>query len=73
MCLAILTSNEECYLSRSTTCFGAKVYMCHDHVHLDNLSDISAYRTVVNHNVQQFKMPDLKSFLLSALRKSLLD
>ena len=28
--------------------FGANVYMCYDYVHLDNLSDISAYR---NHNV----------------------
>ena len=27
--------------------------MCYDYVHLDNLSDISAYR---NHNVQQCKM-----------------
>ena len=33
--------------------FGANVYMCYDYVHLDNLSDISAYR---NHNVQQCKM-----------------
>ena len=31
-------------------CFGANVYMCYGYVHdlvLDNLSDISAYRTVV--------------------------
>ena len=33
--------------------FGANIYMCYDYVHLDNLSDISAYR---NHNVQQCKM-----------------
>ena len=33
--------------------FGAKVYMCHDSVQLDNLSDISAYR---NHNIQVCKM-----------------
>ena len=46
-CLAILTCNKECYLSRSGTCFGANVYMCYDYVHLDNLSDITAYRTVV--------------------------
>ena len=26
---------------------GANVYTCYDYVHLDNLSDISAYRTVV--------------------------
>ena len=50
--LAILTNNEECYFSRSTTCLG-NVYMCYDYVDLDNLSDISAYR---NHNVQQCKM-----------------
>ena len=43
----ILLSNEECHLSRSTTCFGANVYMSYDYVHLGNLSDISAYRTVV--------------------------
>ena len=45
--LAILISNGECHLSRSTTCFGANVYMCYDYVHLDNLLDISAYQTVV--------------------------
>ena len=28
--------------------FGANVYMCYDYVHLDNLSDVSAYR---NHNI----------------------
>ena len=27
--------------------FGGSVYMCYDYVHLDNLSDISTYRTVV--------------------------
>ena len=27
--------------------FGTSVYMCYDYLHLDNLSDISAYRTVV--------------------------
>ena len=32
--------------------FGPNVYMCYD-VHLDNLSDISAYR---NYDVQQCKM-----------------
>ena len=32
--------------------FGANVYMCYDYVHLDNLSDISAYR---NHIVQLCK------------------
>ena len=42
-----LTSNEEYHLSRSTPCFGANVYTCYDYVHLGNLSDISAYRTVV--------------------------
>ena len=42
---AILTSNEECYLSRSTTYFGANMYMCYDYVHLDTFSDITAYRT----------------------------
>ena len=52
LCLAILTNNEECQFSRSTTCLGQKAYMCCDYVHLDNLSDISAYR---NHNVQQCK------------------
>ena len=41
--LAILISNEECNLSRSTTCFAANVYMCYDYV----LSDISDYRTVL--------------------------
>ena len=45
--LAILTSIEECRLSRSATCFGENVYTCYDHVHLDIMSDISAYRTVV--------------------------
>ena len=33
--------------------FGENVHMCYDYAHLDNLSDISAYR---NHNVQQCKM-----------------
>ena len=33
--------------------FGPNVYMCYDYAHLDNLSDISAYR---NHNVQECKM-----------------
>ena len=55
--------------------FGANVHMCCDYVHLDNLSDISAYR---NHNVQQYKMQNnpvkdtygVKLCLLSALRKS---
>ena len=47
MCLAILTSNEECHLLRSTTCLGAILYMCYDYVHLDNLPDISAYRIVI--------------------------
>ena len=32
---------------------GDAVSMCYDYMHLDNLSDISAYR---NHNVQQCKM-----------------
>ena len=32
--------------------FGANVYMYYDYMHLDNLSDISAYR---NHNVLQCK------------------
>ena len=43
------SSTEECHLSHSTTCFGSysNAYMCYDYVHLDNLSDISAYRTVV--------------------------
>ena len=37
---------DECHHSRSKTCFGSNVYMCcYDYVHLDNLSDISAYRT----------------------------
>ena len=49
LCLAILTNNEGCQFSRSTTCLGR---MCYDYVRLDNLSDISAYR---NHNVQQCK------------------
>ena len=44
----ILTSNEECHLSHSsTTCSGTNVYLCYDYVHLDNLSDISAYQIVV--------------------------
>ena len=43
LCFAILTSNEECHLSRSTTCFGANVYICYDYVHLDIFSDINAY------------------------------
>ena len=43
LCLVILTSNEECHLLRSTTCFRANVYMCYDFVHLDNVSNISAY------------------------------
>ena len=46
-CLAILTNNKECHLSRIATSFGADLYKCYDYVHLDNLSDISAYRTVV--------------------------
>ena len=35
--------------------FGACIhlYTCYDYMHLDNLSDISAYR---NRNVQQYKM-----------------
>ena len=32
---------------KNATCFGAKVDMCYGYVYLDNLSDISAYRTVV--------------------------
>ena len=55
--------------------FGENVYMCYDYVHLDNLSNISAYQ---NHNVQQCKIPNLvkdtnslKPCLLSALCKSL--
>ena len=51
--LAILTNNEKCHFSRSTTCLGVNVHMCYDYANLDNLSDISAYR---NHNVQQCKM-----------------
>ena len=43
-CLAILSCNEECRLSRSTNCFGVNVYMCYDYVHLDNFSDIIPYR-----------------------------
>ena len=39
--------NEEYHLSRSTICLGTHVYMHYDYVHLNNLSDISAYRTVV--------------------------
>ena len=42
LCLVMLTSNGECHLSRSTACLGANYY-----VHLDNLSDVSAYRTAV--------------------------
>ena len=41
LCLAILTNNEECHFS------------CYEYVHLDKLSDISAYR---NHNVQKCTM-----------------
>ena len=37
--------------------FGANVNMCYDYVHLDNLSDISAYR---NHNVQLCKMQNIR-------------
>ena len=53
--------------------FGGNVFMCYGYVHLDNLSDISAYR---NHNVQcEMQIPKdtygLKSCLLFALRKSL--
>ena len=33
-----------------TTCLGANIYMCYDYVHLDNLSDISAY-TVLTHTL----------------------
>ena len=44
-----LDSNEECHLSRSTPCFGANINMRYDYVHLDNLSDISAYRTVTQY------------------------
>ena len=47
MCLVILTSNVECHILRSTTCLGANVYIFYGCMHLDNLSDISAYRTVV--------------------------
>ena len=43
LCLAILTNNEECHFS------------CHDYVHLDNLSDISAYR---NHNIFLYPVPN---------------
>ena len=53
--LAILTNNEECHFTRSTTCLG-QMYTCVMitlYVHLDNMSDISAYR---NHNIQQCKM-----------------
>ena len=35
--LAILPSNEEYHLSRSSTCFEVKVYMRYDFVRLDNL------------------------------------
>ena len=35
--------------------FGANVYMCYDYVHLENLSDISAYR---NHNVILYPVPN---------------
>ena len=52
LCLAILTNDEECHISRRTN-----VHMCYDYVHLDTLSDISAYRTVVKPAiVQQYKM-----------------
>ena len=53
VCLAMLTNNEKCHFFAQYNLFGANVYMCYDYVHLDNLSDISAYR---NHNVQQCKM-----------------
>ena len=53
LCLLILTNNEECHFLGQYNLFGANVHMCYDYVHLDNLSDISAYR---NHNVQQRKM-----------------
>ena len=71
--LAILTDNEECHFSRSSTCLGANIYMCYDHVHLDNLSDISAYQTTTYSNIKCKSVKDtygLKSCLLSALRKS---
>ena len=74
-CLAILTSNEECHLLRSTTCLGENVYMCYDYVRLDNLSDISAYRTIVKpkrtamHNAILVK--DTYGLKPCALRKSL--
>ena len=52
ICVAILTNNEECQFSRSKTCLG-QTYTCVMIIlHLDNLSDIGAYR---NHNVQQCK------------------
>ena len=41
LCLVILTRNEECHLS---PVLGQRLYY---YVHLDNLSDISAYGTVV--------------------------
>ena len=44
-------SNEECYLSRSATCFEANVYMCYDlfciYTTCQLIDRISAYRTVV--------------------------
>ena len=36
--------------------FGANVYMSYDSVHLDNLSDISAYR---NHNANANPVKDI--------------
>ena len=48
LCLAIVASNEECHISRSTNCFGANEYVCYDYfMHLDTLPDISFYQTVV--------------------------
>ena len=51
---------------------------CYDYVHLDSLSDISAYRTVVKQQRTAMKNANLvkdtyglNSFILSALRKSL--
>ena len=54
LCLAILTDNEECHFVAQYNVFGANVYVCYDYVHLDNLSDISAYR---NHNVFLCRVP----------------
>ena len=54
MALAANTCVWRSWLIMKSTIFravqpvGANVYMCYDYVHLDNLSDISAYR---NHNV----------------------